>query len=130
MFFDVQDDVKIARRAAVEASFTQSRKTDARSVFHSGGNFCVHRPLAEQPAFAFAFRTRIGNHAARTLARRTGAGNAEEPLLIAHLPPSSTGTAGHGCFACRSTRTSAVLAGLVPADRNLGLCAEDSLLEL
>jgi len=51
-------------------------------------------------------------------------------LLITHLPAPGAGAAGHRCFARSGAGASAVFAGLVPADRDLGLCAEDSLFEL
>src|SRR5713101_9498745 len=130
MFFDVQHDIKIARRTAVKTSFAQSGKTDARSVFDSGRNFRVHRSLSQDPSFAFAFGARIGNHATRALACRTSACDAEEPLLITHLPAPGAGAAGHRCFARSGAGASAVFAGFMAPDRDLGLGAEDSLLEL
>ena len=94
MLFHVQNYVQVARRAAVQAAFSVSGEANAGAVFHAGGNFCVHRPLPQHPAFAFALGTGIGDHAARALAGGTGARNAEEALLVADLAAAIAGTAG------------------------------------
>src|SRR5450755_2876015 len=71
MFFDMQNHVQIAGRPAECTSFAVSSKTDTRAVFHSSWHFGFNRPLAQQAALTSALGTRIGDHAARALARRT-----------------------------------------------------------
>ena len=58
MLLHVQDHIQVAGRATVKAAFAVSREANAGSVFDSGGNFGVNRPLAQHPAFAFALRRR------------------------------------------------------------------------
>jgi hypothetical protein len=130
MFLNVQYDVEVARRATMCARFSQSGETYARSVFHTGWDLRIYRPLTQHAAFAFALGTRISNHAAGALTGWTSTGHAEESLLIAHLAAASTRPAGDGSFACGRTRAAAILAGLVAADRNVGFRAEDGFLEL
>ena len=90
----MQDDVKITRRSAVQAAFSESGVANAGPVFHACWNFRVYRPLPQHPALAFALGAGIGNHAAGALAGGTGAGNAEEALLVANLSAAIAGTAG------------------------------------
>ncbi len=99
MLFDMQHHVQITRRAAVHAAFSVSREANAGPVFHAGGNVGVNRPLAQHPAFAFAFGAGIGDHMTSALAGRTGARNAEEALLVANLAASVAGAAGNRRFA-------------------------------
>ena len=94
MLLHVQDDVEVARRAPEQPAFAVSGEADAGAVFHAGGNLRVHRALPQHAAFAFALGAGIGDHAARSLAGRTGARNAEESLLVANLAPALAGTAG------------------------------------
>src|ERR1700723_3179461 len=101
MLFDMQHDIQIARRAAVSPSFAKPRKADTGAVFNACGHLCVHCPLTQHAAFAFALWTGIGNHAARTLTGRTSTRHAEKPLLVADLPATSAGSAWDGCFAGR-----------------------------
>ena len=129
MLLDVKDHIEIARRAAVKASFTQPRKTDAGPVFYTGWNFRVHRPLTKHTPFPFAFWTRISNHTARALARRTSTCNAEEALLITYLSAPRARPARHWRLTARGARASAILASLVASHGNRGLGAEYSFLE-
>src|SRR5271167_4896716 len=113
MFLNVQHHIKIARRAAMQTSLTQSRKPYARSIFHTRRNLGIDNLQSQYSSFPFAFRAGIGDHAARALARRTSSCNAEKSLLIAHLPVSVTGTAGHRGLAFSSARAPAFLARLM-----------------
>ena len=94
-----------------------------------GGNLGVDRALTQNASFALALRARIGDHAAGALARRTGAGNAEESLLIANLAASRAGAAGGWTFARRRAGAVAFLAGLVAADRDASLFPEERFFE-
>src|SRR5580704_2162217 len=125
MFFDVQHNVKISRRAAVNTTFAKSRKTNTCSVFYAGRNSGVYDLLPQHPSFAFALVARIGDHAACSLARRTCPGNAEKSLLIAHLAVSVAGTAGHWRLAFGSARAAALFTSFMPPHVNFGLGAEN-----
>src|ERR1700730_13153872 len=85
MLLHVQNHIQVAGRAAVKSAFSVAREADARTIFDSGGNFRVNSALAQDPAFAFALGTRMGNYAPCALACGTGALNTEEALLIADL---------------------------------------------
>jgi hypothetical protein len=95
----MQNYVQVTRRAAVQPSFSESGVANASSVFHACGNFRVYRPLLQDPAFAFALGAWIGNNAACALTGGARARDAEETLLVAHLPPAIAGTAGDRRFA-------------------------------
>lgn len=69
-------------------------ETNASAVLHTRRNLGVNRTLAHHSAFAFAFRARVGNNAARPLTGRAGARDAEKPLLITNLTTSATRAAG------------------------------------
>ena len=99
MFLDVKNNVEIAVRTAVDASFAESGKSNPSFVLHSRRNFRVNGLLLNYPALAFTLGTRIADHAPRALARRTRSGNAEETLLITHLTAPSATPATCGRFA-------------------------------
>src|ERR1700730_4310517 len=129
VLFHMQNNIEVARRAAVETSFAVSGETNARSILDSGWNFRVHRPLPQDATFPFALQARIGDYTARTLAGGTGARNTEEALLVAHLPPATTRTASHRRFARCRTRAPALFAGFMAAHRDLGLGAKAGFFE-
>src|SRR6202140_5093927 len=130
MLFHVQHYVQISGRASESSNFACAGKANSRSAFNAGGNFSVHGALAKDAAFAFALRARIGDDAARSLAGRAGASDAEEALLIADLAPSIAGAASRSALSRRRTGTTAIFASLVTANRDFSLCAEEGLLEL
>src|SRR3954469_6196478 len=51
VFFDPEHKIQVSRGAAVYASFTETCKANASSVFNSGGNFGVDGFLLHHPAF-------------------------------------------------------------------------------
>jgi hypothetical protein len=116
VLFDVQNDIQIAGRAPERSSFPESREADARAVFDSGGHFGLDLALAQQTAFAFALRTRIGDDAARTLAGGAGASNAEKALLIADLAPPVARAASDRSLAGGGARAAAGIASLMAAN--------------
>src|ERR1043166_6173743 len=80
-------------------------------------------------AFAFAFATRVGNHAPHALAGGTRSGNAEHCLLISHLAAACACLAGSRPFAAPRSRALALLTSFITADLNLGLLAESRFFE-
>ena len=125
MLLDVQHHVEVAGRTARQAALPLTRETDAGSILDAGGNFGIHGTLPKNAALPLALCARVGDDAPGALAGRTSARNTEKSLLVAHLAPSGTGTAGHGRFAGRGARSTAFFAGLVAAHRNLGFGAEN-----
>ena len=90
MFFDVKHDIQITGRAAKCPSFAITIKSYARAMLNAGGNLDLHRFLFQNACLALAGGARIGDHATRSLAGRTGASDAKESLLIPDLafPPT------------------------------------------
>jgi len=129
VLFDVKDHVEIARRSAELADLASASEADTRTVFDSGGNFRVDGALAQNAALAAAFRARIGDDVAATLASRAGARDAEETLLIANLAASVAGAAGRGPLAGSGAGATTLFAGFVTADGHFRFRAEKSLFE-
>jgi len=129
MFFDVQYNIQIARRPAERARFAESAETNARAVLHSRRHLGFHHTFAQQAAFAFALRAWLGDYAARALAGWAGASNAEEPLLIPHLPSAIARPAGDRSLTGRCAVSAARVAGLMAAHADLLLGAKDGLVE-
>src|SRR2546423_14730327 len=130
MFLNVQHDIQITSGAAELTHLPGAGKSDASTVFDASRNLGVDGALAQDAAFAFALRTRIGNHAASPLTRRTRAGDAEESLLIAHLSSPVAGAASGWAFSRRGSGAAAVLAGFVATNRDLSFGAEECLFKL
>jgi hypothetical protein len=124
VLLNVKHDVEVAGRPSVASAFTESGETYARSVFHAGWNLCINRSLLQSSAFTLALRTRVRNHAARALARGTGASDAKKALLITDLPLTGTGTAGYRGFAGSGAGTPTLCACLMMTHRDFGFRAE------
>src|SRR3954463_3092187 len=86
VFFDPEHKIHISRGAAVYASFTETCKANASSLFHPGGNLGVDGFLLHPPAFTTAVRAWIADYTSRPVACRTSARDAEKSLLISDLP--------------------------------------------
>jgi hypothetical protein len=129
MILYVKDNVEVACGPAKLADFSRSRKADPGSVFDSGGNLGVHRPLAQNPAFALALGAGIGDHASRALACGASTSDAEETLLIPNLSAALAGAAGGWTFSGGRTGTLTILAGLMAADRDFLFHAKESFLK-
>src|SRR5205823_10251902 len=112
---DPKHQVQISRRSAMDAGFTNSSKTNASSVFHSGRNLCINRLLLDHAPFTPAARTRIADHTARSVACGTSTRNAEESLLISDLPAAAAATASRRSFAVRASRSITLFAKLMLA---------------
>ena len=130
VLFDVQDHIKITRRPTESSGFTQASETDAGAVFHTRGNLGLDRSVPQNPPLSLALGARIGDDAANALTGGTRAGHTEESLLVAHLSASRAGAASDRSLTRTGARTAAIFAGLMAADGNLGVLAEDRLLEL
>ena len=90
----VNDDVEIAGGAALRAAFAFAVEAHALPGGNAGGN--LHRQLAlllDEPGAA-AGHARLGDDLARAPALPAGAGDREEPLLIAQLPGAAALRAG------------------------------------
>ncbi len=129
VLFDVQHDIQIARRTAKRPRLAVSREPNPRPVFHARRHLRLHHAFAYQPTFTLALRTRIGNHAPRTLTRRTRPRDTEKPLLISHLPLPVTSSARCRSLSRRSPVSLARIASLVPPHIDLLLRAEDRFLK-
>src|SRR5438477_2130289 len=101
MLFHVQNNIKIACPTTMHAAFTKARETNSSSILDARGNLCVDGSLPQNAPFSFALWTRIGDYAARALAGRACARNAEETLLIPDLSATTARPVGGGRFAGR-----------------------------
>src|SRR5215813_7198327 len=127
MCLHMQDNIKVARRASIDARVALLLIAHARAVLNSGRHIDLHRALPHLAAFAFAFRARIGNHPPHPTAIRTRARHAEETLLITDLPASTARGTGHRTFAGSGAGSVTLLATLIAADFDFSLFAESSL---
>jgi len=129
MLLHMQNHIQIAGGPAECAGFPESGKTDAGAVFDAGGNLRVDGLVVKDASFTFAFGAGIGDDAARALTSGTGAGHAEESLLVANLAASAARAAGGRSFAGRGAVALAVLTDFVAAHRDLRFLAEDRFFE-
>jgi hypothetical protein len=130
MLFDVQHNVEITRRTAVEPTFTQPCEAYASSVFHSSGNFGVNRFLTQHSTFPFALGARISYYRSSSLASRTSTRDAEEALLITNLTLPIAGAAGNWSLSSRSARSVTILTSLMAANSDRRLRPKYSLFKL
>src|SRR5207244_919668 len=68
VLLDMQNDIQISCRPAMNSRLANSGEADARAIFHARRDFGVNRLRLQHPSFAFAFCARIADHAARALA--------------------------------------------------------------
>src|SRR5450631_1396966 len=129
VLLDVQHNVQIAGRSAECARVTEARETNSRAVLHPRGHVRFDNAFAQQPAFAFALRARIGDHTARALAGWTSSSDAEEALLITHLASAVARPAANRSFTGRCAGAAASVAGLMAADVHLLLGAKNRFLK-
>src|SRR5512146_2669129 len=101
VIFDMQYDVQVAGRPAVHTGIALAGVADARSVLHPGGNFDLDRALTRHALLAFALGAGITDRGARAAARRTGARDGKESLLITDLAATAAGPAVCGLLARR-----------------------------
>src|SRR5271163_1509535 len=94
MFFDVEDDVEIACRAAVGARLAFTGDAQSRARVDAGGNAELDGFFALDAALAAAFGAALANNLARALAGGAGARDGEETLLIGELAAAAAGLAG------------------------------------
>src|SRR4051794_8521724 len=102
VFFDPEHKIQVSRGAAVYASFTETCKANASSVFNSGGNFGVDGFLPPPPASPTAFRAWIADSPPRAGASGESARNAKKSLLVSALPTTATRTATRRSFPVRA----------------------------
>src|SRR6478672_4118411 len=125
----VENDVKIARRAAMHSSFAQTTEANARLIFHARRNLGFDRLLLQVAAFASALGARIADHRAGSLAGGTRPRNTEKALLVTHLAASAAGAASRRGLRIRTSGTVASIAKLVTTVGNRLLGAENRFLE-
>src|SRR5262249_55758141 len=67
MFFYRKDDVEIPGGPAEVPCFTETRISNARTVFNPSRNFYLDGPLAQNAPLTLALEARVGNNGPRTL---------------------------------------------------------------
>src|SRR6476620_10973718 len=93
--------------------------TDARAVFHARGHIHVHHMFPHHAGFTLTLAAWIRNHAPRTLARWAWSRDAEDGLLITHLPAPAASCARGRRLAPRRSCAFTVFARLVAPDLDL-----------
>lgn len=110
--------------------FSYTGKANTCSILHAGGNFGVDGFLLYYTAFTPAICAGVADHAARTVASGARARNAEESLLVSHLPTAAAGATTGGGFTLCASRAAAGFADLMFSIGNLLFSAERSFFEL
>src|SRR5581483_10425551 len=87
MLLDGDEDVQIARRAAVVARLSFARDAQPRAFVDAGRNLHRQRSFLAHASRAVARRARILDHSSRAAALRTGPCVGEESLRVADLSP-------------------------------------------
>jgi hypothetical protein len=123
----MQHNVKIAGRAAMKSTFTETSKADTGSIFHARWDLGIDGFLPQNSSFTFASGTRISNHAARSLAGRTRPRNTEKSLLITHLPVAVASSASYRRFALGAAGTAAFFTSVMTPHVDCGVSAENCL---
>src|SRR5207244_10543803 len=129
MRLDVQDDVKISRRPAANASFAVARRAQPRAGVHSRWNFNRDFGSALAPSGAVARTARFFDHSSRAFAPRTRLRNAENPARADHLPAPAAGRTRFRGRAWLRTRAPAGLAQVELRDRDFFFAAQHRFLE-
>ena len=126
---DMQHDIYVAVLAAIQAIVALPVVQDARAVFHARRHLDVQRVVAHHHALAAALRAWRLDHGSRALAHRTGAGHAEEALLVTHLTLPSALLAGAGCLTAGGARAVAAFAEFAAAHGDVLLHAKGGVLK-
>jgi len=126
----VEDDIKIARRAAVRSCFALSAVANSRAVFNPGRNFHFDLALAQRYSLPFALRAWIGHYSSRAVARRASPRDGKEPLLITNLSATCAALARNRRLPGSRAGSITNFAGLVTPNLNFRRYAERSLVEL
>ena len=129
MFLHVQDDVEIARRAAVGAGLAFAGNADARLRIDARRDAHVDGARALDAAAPAAIRALLANHLARALASGAGARDGKESLLVMELAAALAGLAGGDAGAGFRAGAVAGVAEFLARQANLGGDAGGGFLE-
>src|SRR5690348_12351510 len=86
MLFDVNHDIKVARRTRGKPSFAFVAELEPRAVVHSRWNSYRERNWFSDTSLSLAFRTWVRDHHAFAAALAAGGRNREKALLCPDLP--------------------------------------------
>jgi hypothetical protein len=129
MGLEVDLDVEIAGRPAVDTGFALAGQTDAVTVVHTGGNPHGQGLVLLDAAFAVAMGAGVGDDPAAAVATRTSLLDGEETLLHAHLAMATAGRAGYRLGARLGAGTVAMLALGQDGNADLGFGAARGLFQ-
>src|SRR5207302_3390587 len=115
MLFRFQHDIQIAGWPTIRPGFAFAGDAEASSGVHARRNPQLDGLFAIEASLASALRATLFHNLSRALARRAGARDGEETLLIAQLPTATAGLASlnAGAFfrACAVASLAVFLAG-------------------
>ena len=131
--FDLDRDIQVAVRAAVDARLAFARQADLRAVIHPAGMETVLAPRALAPAAPLAGMAGRGDRLARAVAGRAGGHlhhRAQDGLAhLAHFARAVAGGAAHGRGARLGAGAVAGGADLIAGDLDLFLDPKDGFFE-
>src|ERR1043166_3728120 len=119
VLFDVDDDVEVARRAALRPRLALAREPQARAGLDPRRIPPLHLLLALDAPRAATLLARVADALARAAATAARPSHGEEALLVAHLPRAPALLAAFGLRAGRGPAALAVLAGFEARDSEL-----------
>src|SRR5690606_1726088 len=96
MRLQVDLDIKIARRAAIDTGFAITAGADPHTVVDAGRNLHLQRLVLADAPHAIARHAGIGDLFTRAMTSGAGLLHTEKPLLHAHCPVAVTSMAGTG----------------------------------
>src|SRR5438552_13967969 len=129
MLFHFKHDIQIAGWPAVRPGFAFPRDTQARSGVHARRNPQLDGLFAFEPSLTAALRATLLHNLSRALARRAGARDGEETLLIAQLPTATAGLASLNAGAFFRACAVASLAVFLARQLDLGSHSRGGFLE-
>jgi hypothetical protein len=124
VFLYVQNDVEVARRAALPARVTFSGNPEFRSIVHARGDFDFEGLFSNDTTIAVTHRAFVLDDLSGTVAVAAGPRDAEETLLEANLTVSVTCWTGRRPRTFLSATAMALSAGFVARNFDLRCCSE------
>src|SRR5947209_2586519 len=94
MFFNMNDDIEIARRAAIDAAFAFARNTEPRTSFDTGRDLYFEIAFLFDASLTVTVFARRSDDASLALTIWTGPHYAEKTLLVTCLPRAAARDAG------------------------------------
>src|SRR5579883_1550347 len=125
----LEEDVKVAGRAAVYPGLPFVGEAEPRAVIHAGRDVDLELALRLAASRAAAGGARIANDLTGAVAGAARAADGDEALLVGDLAAAVTGGAGGGAAAGLRARAVAAVASLHARHLDIGIHAENGFVE-